>query len=103
MIDYQLWSLIGGIGGSIIGVAAGIIGTYYSIKRTEGPRERAFVVNSAVLCWVGVTIFLGFLLLLPNPYRWLIWVPYAIALPIWVWYANRRQQQIREDESAAKK
>lgn len=102
MNDNQLWGVIGGIGGSVLGVAAGIIGTYYSISKTDGPRERAFVVKSAVACWIAVAIFVGLIFLLPNPYRWLIWAPYAIALPIWIRYANRTQQQIREDESAAK-
>jgi len=32
--------LIGGIIGGIIGVAGGIIGTYFSIKNTNGPKER---------------------------------------------------------------
>jgi hypothetical protein len=35
--------------GSIVGLAGGVIGTYFSIKNTKGPRERAFTVKSAVV------------------------------------------------------
>ena len=40
--------LIGGIVGGIIGVAGGLLGTYFSIKNTNGPRERAFVIKASM-------------------------------------------------------
>lgn len=93
------WGWIGGIAGAVIGVAGGIIGTYFSIKNTNGPRERAFMVKSAVVCWLAIVVFLGLLFVLPNPYRWLMWIPYSILLPLGIFYGNRRQQAIREEES----
>jgi len=36
---------------------------------------------------------------LPNPYRYLLWIPYAILLPLGIVYANRTQQRIRKEES----
>jgi hypothetical protein len=39
------------------------------------PRERQFIVRVDVAAWVGITFFLVLLYLLPNPYRWLIWIP----------------------------
>ncbi len=94
-----MWGWIGGIAGSVIGLAGGVIGTYFSIKNTNGPRERAFIVKSAAVCWIAILIFLGLLLGLPNPYRHFMWIPYSILLPLGIIYVNRRQQAIRQQES----
>ena len=93
---------IGGIVGSVIGLAGGVVGTYYSIKNTAGPRERSFMVRVSAIAWVAVTAFLAGLLLLPKPYNWLLWVPYAIALPLSIRSLNHRQRQIRAEEAASR-
>ena len=89
---------IGGIIGGVIGLAGGAVGTYASIKNTAGPRERQFTVKVAVAAWVGVTLFLALLFVLPNPYRWLIWIPYGVALPLAIVSLNRKQRAIRSAE-----
>ena len=89
---------VGGIIGGIIGLTGGAIGTYASIKNTEGPRERKFMVRAAIVAWVGITLFLVLLFVLPTPYRWLIWIPYGVALPLAIVSLNRKQQAIRSDE-----
>lgn len=93
-----MWGWIGGITGGLLGVAGGIIGTYFSIKNTYGPLERSFMIKSAVVCWIAVLIFLGLLLCLPHPYRWFVWIPYGILLPLGIVYLNRRQRAIRQEE-----
>ena len=50
--------LVGGIIGSIMGLAGGALGTYASIKNTGGPRERQFMVRAAIAAWVGIALFL---------------------------------------------
>ncbi|MCF7855776.1 MAG: hypothetical protein K9N51_13325 [Candidatus Pacebacteria bacterium] len=97
-----MWGWIGGILGGIIGLIGGIIGTYFSIKNTNGPRERSFMIRSAVIFWVGGIIFLTLLLALPNPYRWFVWIPYGILLPLAITFGNRKQQAIRLEESRNK-
>lgn len=82
-----------------MGLAGGIIGTYFSIKNTNGPRERAFMIRAAVVCWIAIVIFLGLILALPNPYRWFMWIPYGILLPLGIVVGNRKQQAIRREES----
>ena len=84
--------------GGIIGLAGGAVGTYASIKNTGGPRERQFMVRVAIAAWVGITLFLILLFVLPSPYRWLIWIPYGVALPLGIISLNRKQQAIRKDE-----
>lgn len=96
-----MWGVIGGIGGAVIGLVAGGIGTYFSIRNTGGPRERAFMVKAAAVCWLALLVFLGLLLALPNPVRWLVWVPFSILLPVGVLYVNRRQQATRQEERLA--
>ena len=90
--------LLGGIIGGTLGLAGGAIGTYASIKNTAGPRERQFMVRTAIVVWVAVTLFLVLLSVLPNPYRWLIWIPYGVALPLAIISLNRKQRAIRLEE-----
>ena len=94
---------IGGIIGSGLGLIGGVIGTWFSIKNTNGPRERAFMVKVSAIVWIGVTAFLAGLLLLPKPYNWFMWLPYAIALPLGIRGCNRRQLTIRAEELASRK
>ena len=90
---------IGGIAGGVLGLMGGIIGTYFSIKNTHGPRERAFMIKASLVCWIGILLFLALLFALPNPYRFLVWVPYSILLPVGIRFGNRVQQRLRKEES----
>lgn len=89
---------IGGIVGGAIGLMGGALGTYASIRNTRTPRERAFVVRAAMVCWVAVTALIAALVLLPGAKVWL-WLAYGLALPLAVRYWNRRQAQISREES----
>ena len=91
---------IGGIVGGTIGILAGVIGTYFTISNTNGPRERAFVARAGVVFWLLIVIFLAGLLLIPTWHRHLLWAPYAIALIWGIRIANKKQFQIRREESA---
>ena len=95
----QIGGWIGGMVGLMVGIAGGIVGSYFSIKNTNGPLERAFMVKSVTVVWVLVILFFGLLIALPNPYRWLMWIPYSILLPVGIIYGNKRQQAIRQIES----
>lgn len=98
-MDPRTIGWIGGIGGSILGFLGGVVGTYFSIRNTRGPRERAFMVKAAVVCWLAVTAFLVAMWLTPMAYRGLLWLPYAVLLPLGIHYGNRRQQQIEREEA----
>jgi uncharacterized membrane-anchored protein len=91
--------LMGGLGGGVVGVLGGIIGTYFSIKNTKGPRERAFVVKSSIVCWVFVLAFILGMSLLPGAYKlWL--VPFYVGgLLFGIRWWNKKQAQIRSEES----
>jgi len=89
--------LVGGIVGSLIGIAGGLIGTYFSVKNTNGPREQAFMIRSAIVCWVGVGVFLAVMFFVPQARLW-IWIPYGILLPLGIRHTNRKQMAIRRAE-----
>ncbi len=91
--------VLGGVIGSVVGILGGLIGTYYSIHNTNGPRERGFMVKCAIYGWIGVTVFLVLLFLLPHPYRWFLWVPYGVVLPIAIIKCNQIQSRIRTEET----
>jgi len=88
--------LLGGIIGGIAGVGGGAIGTYFSIKNTKGPLERAFVIKAAAVAWVAVIAFVALLLLLPRPYNYLPWIPYGILLPLGIVKFNKKQAELRQ-------
>ena len=94
--------LIGGIIGCVIGMLGGLIGTLVSIRNTSGPREKAFTIRASIVGWIAAVIFLALLFLLPTPWRFLLWIPYGILLPLGIVTWNRTQQRIREEESQDK-
>ena len=91
--------MVGGLIGSIIGLAGGAIGTYFSIKNTKGPLERAFMIKASVIAWIAISVFLILMFLLPNPYRHWLWVPYGILLPLGIIKLNKKVAEIREFEN----
>jgi hypothetical protein len=109
-MDPRMVGLYGGIAGGVIGVMGGLIGTYVSVKNTHGPKERAFVVRAAVVCWLFVTAFLltlGAPRLWPRPFGstlgslWmpLLWTGYLPSQFLFIRWANRGQDRARaEDE-----
>jgi Ca2+/Na+ antiporter len=91
--------MIGGIIGGVLGTLGGVFGTYCSIKNTNGPRERQFMIKGAVVCWIAVIVFLLLLFLLPRPYNFCVWIPYGILLPLGIVKGNKAQQRIRREEA----
>lgn len=93
--------LIGGIIGSILGVAGGAVGTYFSITNTKGPIERAFMVKASIITWAAIIVFLGLMFILPNPHRYFLWIPYGVLMPLGIAKINKRVAEIREVEDSA--
>ena len=98
-MDSATLGVIGGILGGFIGLCGAAAGTYVSVKNTKGPMERTFMIRAAIVMWVVIIVFLSLLLMLPNPYKFLLWIPYGVFLPLVIAYMNRRLQIIRQIES----
>jgi hypothetical protein len=94
--------IIGAVIGGALGLMGGIYGTYCSIKNTNGPKEKAYIIKASIIGWIGITVFLVPMFLLPNPYRFLVWIPYGILLPIAIIKGNKIQAKIRQEESNKK-
>jgi hypothetical protein len=93
--------LIGGLIGCAIGLMGGLLGTYATIHNTNGPRERRFTIRASLVGWLLGALFLAGLFLLSSPYRYLLWIPYGILLPLGIRYWNREQMRIRQEEAQA--
>lgn len=91
--------LVGGLVGGAIGLAGGILGTVISIRSTQGPRERAFLIRGCAFFWTIGLLFIALLLLLPSPYKWFLWIPYPLIF-LMIPYGNRRLRQLREQDTA---
>lgn len=89
--------LVGGIIGSVVGIAGGAIGTYFSIKNTQGKKERDYMIKASIVCWVAISLFLVLLLFLPKPYNFLMWIPYSIFLPFFITTVNKQLAKIRSE------
>jgi hypothetical protein len=86
---------LGGIIGAVIGLAGGAFGTYCSVKNTNSPSERKFMIKASIWMWIALGIFLGLMFLIPSPYRFLLWIPYGFLLPVGIRYINKQQGEIR--------
>ena len=95
-----LGAWIGGIVGGLCGVAGGVIGTYFTIKNTKGPRERSFTIKGSITCWVFVIAFVVGTWLVPGWYKLLLVAPYVILLLFGIQKWNQIQLRIRNEESA---
>ncbi len=98
-MDGSTVGLIGGIVGSVIGVAGGAVGTYFSISRAKGDSARAFMIKSSVVVWLLVSAFVAAVVLLPTPWKHLIWVPYGVMLPLGIRYSNKRLAELESQTS----
>lgn len=92
----------GALLGAILGFLGGGIGCYFSIKNTQGPRERAFVIKACVVCWLLVAAFILGLWLIPGIYKAVLGVAYVVVLIAGIARWNRRQAQIRSEEARSK-
>lgn len=94
--------LAGGLIGGLLGLIGGIFGTRAAIKNTSGARERAFVVKAVAIGWAVGLAFFALLILLPSPWRFALWVPYGIFLPLAVIKGNRALEKIRRKDAAGR-
>lgn len=98
-MDGVTGGMIGGIIGGVLGVMGGAVGTYFSISRAKGGAARAFMIKISVVCWIVVSAFVAATLLLPAPWKYLIWLPYGLALPLGIRYINKRLAELQSQSN----
>ena len=97
--------------GPIMGVVGGAFGTWMSIRAATNPRERKFVVRSAVQIWafvIGSMAVLFGMIWARRYFGWsgrtlglmqcAFWVAYTVLLVWFIVTLNRRQRRIRREE-----
>ena len=94
--------MIGGVLGSAVGLAGGIIGTYFSIKNADGPGERNLVYRFVIAISIGIGIFLIGLFTFPAPYNHLLWIPYCLMLSVSIRRYNETLARIRDNQVSSK-
>lgn len=91
-MEYAGW--IGGIMGSLIGVAGGAIGTWSSLRHARSAAERRYLAKMAALLWLAVILFLAGLFLIPKPWNMLLWIPYGPLLAYFIVTVNRNCEKL---------
>ena len=91
---------MGGIIGGVVAVIGGMLGTYASIKNTSGPREKSFMINCAVIAWIGIVMMLALVFITPRPYGCFWMIPFFVCLPFAIVICNRKRAQIKEETEA---
>ncbi|MBN1360227.1 MAG: sigma-70 family RNA polymerase sigma factor [Sedimentisphaerales bacterium] len=93
--------LSGAILGPILGLLGGVFGCWCSIKNTDSPRERRFVLKMVALVWVSLLLLVGVPLvlmltgLIPRSSYWVCFTTFSVVLfPLILW-GNARQRQIQ--------
>lgn len=93
--------LSGAILGPIVGLLGGILGAWCSIKNTNSPRERRFMIRWSIFFWLllfvlgGLPLALALAGLVPKWTCWLCCGAFFVLLgPIILW-SNARQREIR--------
>ncbi len=100
--------------GPIIGLLGGIFGTARSIRATETPRERRFVIRLSIIIWIYVLSAMAVLfsmMYLGQKFHWSLktnliaqgsfWLMYAVALVWMILKWNRSHQALRREEGLA--
>jgi len=100
-MDGATVGMIGGIAGGVLGVVGGAVGTYFSISRAKGDAARAFMIKISVVGWIVVSVFVAAVLLLPPPWKHLVWVPYGLFLPLGIGYVNKRLAGLESKDGTA--
>ena len=87
-------SVFAAIGGVIIGLIAGVAGSYRSIRDARSRADRRYVLLWAALFTFGIASFLAGVCLLPRPFFWLLGGPMA-AIVMAVYAVNRGRTEFR--------
>lgn len=101
------WGWVGGIVGMTLGLAGGIIGTYFSLKNTRTEKERSLMIKFVVGFWAFGLAALSLMLLaafdvLPQAVYWVVWITFMCLLGPFIVLGNRYLDRAARDEPAQK-
>jgi hypothetical protein len=76
-----------------------VVGTYFSVRNTNGPLERLFVIKASMLCWIVVLLFVAGMALIPGWYKLLLIIPWLVGIIVGIRKWNEIQFRIQKEES----
>lgn len=85
--------------GLIFGLTATLLGLYHTFKYAQKGRERKIVILTTLVSGCTTALFLILLYSLPNPYRFLVWIPYLSAMTLIIVVGKRVLKKIRLEEA----
>ena len=83
----------------IFGLAGTLLGLYHTFKYAPGVGERIIVIRTTIASGCATALFLGFLFSLPNPYRYLVWIPYVSIMALIHLVGKRAMKRIRLEQA----
>lgn len=72
--------LIAAVVGCTFVVVGGAVGLWRSLRQARSTAERRYLLAWSAGCFAGIGALLAALAFLSDPYRWLVFVPYTLAL-----------------------
>jgi uncharacterized membrane protein len=88
-------NLFAAIGGLAIGLIAGVVGSFGSIRKAQPGTERRYVLLWSAAFPLALATFMGGLPLVSSPYRWLMVCP-LVLIPVAVAAVNRAPAKFRK-------
>lgn len=99
----------GAVLGPILGLLGGVLGSWCSIKNTNSPRERRFMIRMTVLLWLLLFALVGLpltMVLAEMAPPWICWfclgMFFVLLLPLIFW-GNARQRRIQSEEGTCRR
>lgn len=89
--------------GLIFGLMAMLLGIYSGLKHVQEVRERKIVIRTTIAWGCATAIFSILLYSLPNPYRFLVWIPYLSTMVLIFGAAKLALKRIRLEEAQSQK
>lgn len=91
-------TLIGTVIGSLVAIAAGVIGSFFCIKNTRGLAQGRFSIKFVVIAWLLISLYLALAFTVPVEYKPYIQIVYVFLLITVIVWGNRQLRAIHNSE-----
>jgi peptidoglycan/LPS O-acetylase OafA/YrhL len=83
-------------------LVGGAVGTVCTVRRARGPRERNVLLWACIAAWIAAVSFIAGVMIIPRPFGVLLWLPYAVCVPLGVSLSRRACRHAREKDGTDK-
>jgi len=93
-------TLFGTVIGSLVAIVAGMIGSYFCIKRAKGPSSKSFNIKFVVIAWLLISLYLVLAFTVPVDYKTAIQIVYVFLLLATIIWGKGQLRKIHAFEQA---